>query len=475
MRDKEGDPVMSVKIQIFSEPEKKKIHQFTMELLGSSGIRVEKASIRELLLKNGATDAGEDRILLQESMIMEAISRAPSSFFLYGSDGTAYPVGGGGRPLVSSCMVDPVMNSRGGNRAPVLADCSRNARIIGGEPMIDIPYKMDLTYADLAEEDCVAQSNYAVLSNMTKPFINGPQTKRDMDITIEMAAIMACGPLSEKPNLMTLISPSSPLTLHEDCLDMLESAVFSGVPVICLPCPMNGLTSPVSVIGTILTVNAENLALITIIQLLRPGSKVIYHTVAMPADARTLEARMTGPEKMLDAIGAAEMGRFYGLPVGLPISSTEVSGFDIQNGAESMSQIFPGILFSPDIVSGVGSNTNACGTSIEQILLDCEMIRLASRFQRGVAFGDLEKSFQTIERVGPGGSYINDWDTLDDFRNEDIFIPELFRWTGHPDFEVSAVEKAAAKAESLALMPVAVDSERLALLQEYIAKKVPCI
>jgi trimethylamine--corrinoid protein Co-methyltransferase len=296
-----------------------------------------------------------------------------------------------------------------------------------------------------------------------------------MDITIEMAAIMACGPLSEKPNLMTLISPSSPLTLHEDCLDMLESAVFSGVPVICLPCPMNGLTSPVSVIGTILTVNAENLALITIIQLLRPGSKLIYHTVAMPADARTLEARMTGPEKMLDAIGAAEMGRFYGLPVGLPISSTEVSGFDIQNGAESMSQIFPGILFSPDIVSGVGSNTNACGTSIEQILLDCEMIRLASRFQRGVAFGDLEKSFQTIERVGPGGSYINDWDTLDDFRNEDIFIPELFRWTGHPDFEVSAVEKAAAKAESLALMPVAVDSERLALLQEYIAKKVPCI
>ena len=461
---------MPINFSLFNEIEKKQIHTCTMELLSGTGICVGKSSIKALLLENGATDGGGERVLLSEAMIMDAVAKCPSSFSIFGSDGAEYPIGGGARPLVSTCIVDPFMNTPSGNRTPVLSDCARNARIIGGEPMIDVPYKMDLTYSDLPEADCVAQSNYAVLANMSKPFINGPQSKRDMDITLEMAEIMACGPLSEKSNLMTLISPSSPLTLHADCLDMLESVVSHGVPVICLPCPMNGLTSPVSVIGTILTINAENLALITIIQLLNPGNKAIYHTVAMPSDAHTLEARMTGPEKMLNTIGAAEMGRYYGLPVGLPISSTEVAGFDIQNGAESMSQIFPGILYYPDIVTGVGSNTNACGTSIEQILLDCEMIRLALRFHSGVNFNGLGKALNALQRVGPGGSYIDDDETLEDFKNEEIFSPELFCWTGHPDFEKGAAEKARQKAERLAACPSNVNEDKLYFLKKYMDK-----
>lgn len=459
---------MPMIFSLLSEAEKKQIHQYTIKLLSTTGICIGKPSIRKLLLQHGAVDAGGERVLLNEAMIMDAVSRCPASFSVFGSDGKEFPIGGGARPLVSTCMVDPLMNSPEGNRAPVLADCERNARIINAEPQIDVPYKMDLTYSDLPEEDCVTKSNYAVLSNMTKPFINGPQSKRDVDITLEMARIMACGPLSEKPNVLTLISPSSPLMLHKDCLEMLESVVSLGAPVICLPCPMNGLTSPVSVIGTILDINAENLALITIIQLLNPGNKLIYHTVAMPSDAKTLEARMTGPEKMLDTIGAAEMGRYYGLPVGLPIASTEASAFDLQNGAESMSQIFPGVVYYPDIITGVGSNTNACGTSIEQILLDCEMIRLALRFRKGVSSADLEKGFETLARVGPGGSYIDDGDTLEDFRNEAVFSPELFCWSGHPDCGMGAVRKAQLKAERLADLPVNVSEEKLVLLKKYI-------
>ena len=459
---------MSIVFSLFSESEKKQIHQFTIRLLSTTGICIGKPSIRELLIRNGAVDAGGELVLLNEPMIMAAISKCPASFSVFGTDGAEYPVGGGARPLISTCMVDPLMNTPEGNRAPVLADCERNARIIGGEPMIDVPYKMDLTYADIPEEDCVARSNYAMLSNMTKPFICGPQSKRDAEITLQMAEVMACGPLSEKPNVLTLISPSSPLMLHEDCLEMLMSVVSRGAPVICLPCPMNGLTSPVSVIGTILTVNAENLALITIIQLLNPGNKIIYHTVAMPSDAKNLEARMTGPEKMLDTIGAAEMGRFYGLPVGLPAASTEASVFDVQNGAESMSQIFPGVLYHPDIITGIGSNTNACGTSIEQILLDCEMIRMASRFQKGAVIADLEKGFETLKRVGPGGSYIEDEETLEDFRNDQVFSPELFCWSGHPGCEAGAVAKARQKAEQLAALPVDIDEKKLAALKKYI-------
>jgi trimethylamine--corrinoid protein Co-methyltransferase len=464
---------MQAAFKLLNTRQKRQIHKYTLELLATVGVEIGKPEIRELLLKNGAVGAGGARVLLGEEMVMSALSQCPASFSVFGNDGREYPVGGGFRPLISTCLVDPFMNAPEGNRRPVLRDCARNARIINGEPLIDIPYKMDVAYSDVPEADCVALSNLAVFSNMVKPFIQGPQTKRDGEITLAMAAIMAPGPLSEKPNVLTMISPSSPLALHRDCLEMLESAVSYHAPVICLPCPMNGLTSPVSVAGTILTVNAENLALITVIQLLNPGHKTIYHTVAMPADVKTLEARMTGPEKMLDTVGAAEMGRYYGLPVGLPISSTDVSAFDIQNGAESMSQVLTGILSGADLITGVGSNTNACGTSIEQILLDCEMLRLAMRLKRGVDFKSLKEGFDALKRVGPGGSFIGDDDTLEALKlSGEIYSPELFCWRGHKDCALGAVDKARAKAEMLSALPVDVDEKKLAALKRFVREEV---
>jgi len=457
---------MPAKLSLLTESEKQQIHNYTIKILSETGIDICKEEIRDLLLKNGGTTGGGERILLCESMIMAALEKVPKSFSLFGSDGKEYPLGGGSKPIISTCIVDPYINTTNGNRPPELHDCERNARIIQNEPFIDCPYKMDLKYTDVPEADCVAKSQYALFSNTTKPFIAGPQTKRDIDIILKSAQIMAAGPLFEKPNVITLISPSSPLALHRDCLEMLESVLSFGAPVICLPCPMNGLTSPVSVIGTALTINAENLALITIIQLLLPGAKTVYHSVAMPGDAKTLDARMTGPEKMLDNIAGSEMGRWYGLPVGLPISSTDVGAFDVQNGAESMLQILSGVLADADILTGIGSNTNACGTSAEQILLDCEMIRMAMRFGRGVDCTGLSKGYNALVRVGPGGSYINDDESLDDFLEEDVYSPELFSWSGHKDAEKSAYQRSAEKANKLAALPSCADAEKLARLSD---------
>ena len=461
---------MMTTINLLSETEKSQVHDCTIDLLLNVGMHVGKKEIRDLLIENGASETANERVLFTKEMVEKALSECPKSFSVFGNDETEYRIGGGARPLVSTCMVDPYMNTPEGNRPPVLEDCARNARIINGEPLIDVPYKMDITYSGISEKECVSQSNYAMMANMSKPFIHGPQTKRDLEITLEMAQIMAPGLLADKPNILVMLSPSSPLALHHDCLEMLELAIHYRVPIICLPCPMNGLTSPVSVAGTVLGINAENLALITVIQLLNPGNKTIYHTVGMPADPKTLEARMTGPEKMLDTMAAAEMGRYYGFPVGLPVSSTDVSCFDIQNGAESMSQIFPGVLFSPDIMTGVGSNSNACGTSIEQILLDCEMIRLAERFKRGVNLESINKGFELLKRIAYGGTFITDGENLEDFVNEDIFCPELFSWSGHKDDKLCAVDKARLKAERLAAMPINVNKEKLDLLRKYMSE-----
>jgi len=457
---------MPAKLSLLTEDEKQMIHEYTMKLLSETGVDICKAEIRDFLLQNGATAGEGERILFNEDLIMAAISKAPKSFSLYGSDGKEYPLGGGARPLISTCIVDPYINTPEGNRPPELNDCARVSRIIQNEAYIDCPYKMDLKYTDVSEADCVARSQYALFSNMTKPSIAGPMAKRDIEIILKMAQVMAAGPLSEKPNVITLISPSSPLALHRDCLEMLETVLSYGAPVISLPCPMNGLTSPVSVIGTVLTINAENLALITLIQLLRPGTKTVYHAVAMPADARTLDARMTGPEKMLDNIAGAEMGRWYGLPVGVPISSTDVGIFDVQNGAESMSQLFPGALTDADIFTGIGSNTNACGTSAEQILLDCEMLKFAMRFARGVGCEGIQKGYEALVRVGPGGSYVDDEESLDDFSEEDIYYPGLFSWSGHKDMEKTAYQRALEKADRLASIPSVADQEKLAILAE---------
>lgn len=138
-------------------------------------------------------------------------------------------------------------------------------------------YRMDTSCTDVPEPLVNLKTMEAFVTNTTKHFLAFPSSVASARLWIEMAEIVADGrTLAEHPILTMGVPLTSPLYFASDCAEMLELAVAKGLCVTCIVCPQAGTTSPFSIAGTLMQAHAENLFLITVVQVLRPGAPVLY-------------------------------------------------------------------------------------------------------------------------------------------------------------------------------------------------------
>ena len=452
-----------------SDSETEQIHAVSLRVLAEVGVDVCHETMRAQLLAAGAAEgATNSRVRFPAGMVAEALARCPAEIALGSVRGDTYRLAPGNR-LYSSCVIDPFMlDYHEGRRPPRLADCATNARLVDALDLITMPYKMDLDYVDATGRTALLESNLAFMSNMSKHTICAPHDAEGARVWIEMSEIMAGGSLLNNPIVSALVSPTSPLTFDPQFLAIVECLLPHGIPLILLPCPQAGATGPFTLAGTVVDFNAENLAAITLIQMLRPGAPLHYHNVAMGFDMRSGRSSLGGPEKALCAIAGVDMGRFYGLSSGCPGTATNSVHYDIQNGAETMSQLLLAVASRANLITGIGSIGNGMGTSAEQILFDCDLIALATYLQTGIRVDDERLAFDAFDRVGPGGDFLQDPNTLRFLRSGEHFYAGSFETSGSPESTRSMIENLHARvAQILAGHEPAVPESRVADLRRY--------
>ncbi|MCX6030867.1 MAG: trimethylamine methyltransferase family protein [Chloroflexi bacterium] len=434
--------------QVLSDSEACRIHELSLKILAEVGVDVCHETIRAQLLRAGALEGATNaRVRLPAGLVTEALAHCPTEFVLHSVRGDTYRMAAGNR-FYSSCVVDPFMlDYRAGRRPPVLADCATNARLVDALDVIAMPYKMDLDYGDAVGRTVLLDSNLAFMSNMSKHYVCAPHDAEAARIWMDMSEIMAQASLWEKPIVSALISPTSPLTFDSQFLDLVAILLPYGIPLILLPCPQAGATSPFTLAGTVVGFNAENLAAITLIQTLRPGTPLHYHTVAMGFDMRSGRASLGGPEKALCGLAAVDMGRFYNLSCGCAGTATNSVHYDFQNGAETMAQLLPAVASRANLITGIGSIGNGMGTSAEQILFDCDLIALATYLHAGIRVDDERLAFDAFERVGPGGDFLQDPTTLQFLRSGEHFYAGSFETSGAQEPARSMYENLHARVE----------------------------
>ena len=76
------------RIEALSVDEIQTIHEATMDLMSTTGVRIESKKARNLFKENGCDiDNNSHFVRFHESLIMELIKKAPESFSVYGPDG----------------------------------------------------------------------------------------------------------------------------------------------------------------------------------------------------------------------------------------------------------------------------------------------------------------------------------------------------------------------------------------------------
>jgi len=276
----------------------------------------------------------------------------------------------------------------------------------------------------------------------------GSQARAQLDM-MEMA--VGGQKVFEKNHYMAVsIGVTTPLTYSWDPLEtMLAYVKRNQVPTI-LCAPLAGVTSPYSMLGTAVLQNAEILAGIVLVQLLRPGHPVVYSPSAAAANMRTCGFSTGSPESMLINIVNIQMGLdYYHIPVRAMSGFTDAKIPDFQAGAETMQNLMLGMLSGAHLLNeSVGILDNILTVSYEKTLLDGEIISRIKRISQGISGADRDLCVESIQHVGHGGSYLTEPMTVKNCRNR--WAPITSFWGTQEEWEKKGSQDASHRANQMA-------------------------
>jgi trimethylamine--corrinoid protein Co-methyltransferase len=191
------------------------------------------------------------------------------------------------------------------------------------------------------------------------------------------------------------------------------------------PAAMAGATGPATLAGTMAMSNAEALAGIVAVQMIREGTPVIYGCQSTSADMRTGGYAIGCPEHALCVTYGAALARFYGLPCRGGGSPTDAKRVSVQSGYESMKVMMATCQAKIDlIVHGAGIMDGHAAMSYEQFVIDLEIIGMIRRFMRGIRVDDDSLALDIIKEVGSAGQFLTSPHTFRHCRSE-LWTPEI--------------------------------------------------
>jgi trimethylamine--corrinoid protein Co-methyltransferase len=124
-------------------------------------------------------------------------------------------------------------------------------------------------------------------------------------------------------------------------------------------------------------------------------------------DLRTARPAYGSPEASLHSAAAADLARYLKLPFMGTAAASESKVVDAQAGAEAALQVMLSALSGASLVHDVGFLDCADIGSLAYLVLADEIIGMAARVMRGVQVNPKTIMLDLIEKVGPGGTFIN--------------------------------------------------------------------
>jgi trimethylamine--corrinoid protein Co-methyltransferase len=413
---------LSNSFRILSDEGIEKIVSGAMQVLEKTGVLVEGSNALKVFADGGAeADFQSMRVKIPESLVKEAVKKAPSEVKLfYRNGGKAVNVGGANNNFLPGSSAIKILDLESGvARKPTVKDQAELARLVDALPNIQV-HSGPLVVADVPVEICDRYRLYPVLINSVKPIITGAYSVNGLKDMIRMTKIVMSEEASKKPIFSNMCCPTSPLTLGPLICDTIIECAREGVPVTTITAPISGGTSPATLAGTVVQNVCEDLSAIVLGQLVNPGSAFIYGGSLGIMDMRYGEMAMGAIESNIMNCAHAEVGKYFGLPTHAYLGLSDAKIVDAQAGIEATSGIMLAALVEVNAVSGPGMLEFESCQSFEKLVIDNEICGLAFRLKRSISVSAETLALDLISEVGPGGHYLAKKHTREWFKKEQI-------------------------------------------------------
>lgn len=397
------------------------IHDISMTILETTGIRLHHPDILHLLEKN-SIQVKDDVVYFTRDQLMSLIDKAPDQFTVYSRNPEHHMTIGDGCTQYSGGYGCPaVIDADGTKRNAVMKDYIRFIKLVQQCPGFRLNGGIMVQPADIQPEQAHMLMTYATMCLSDKCIMGQPGSTREVEQIMEMAAILFGGEteLVKKPRIITLVNTLSPLQIDFNSLETIRIHAEYAQPVVICAGVMTGTTSPVTLAGSIAQGNAESLAGIAVSQLIRPGTPVVMAINATPVDMRTGGVDVGAPAQALAVKYCAGLARMYGLPCRCGGSSSNAGGVTAQSGYESMLSMFVTLQEKVDLViHSAGIMDGYAAMSFEKFITDLEVIRMAEYYLNDMPMDDNALALEAIQEVGWKHQYLTHPHTMQNCRKE---------------------------------------------------------
>jgi trimethylamine--corrinoid protein Co-methyltransferase len=177
---------------------------------------------------------------------------------------------------------------------------------------------------------------------------------------------------------------------------------------------------------------AEIMSSLVVHQLKRRGAPFVFGAGLHHMDMGSAQICYGSPEFQLTKAAIAQLGRWYGLPTWGYAGCTDAKVLDEQAAVEATLLVLIARLSGANLVHDVGYIESGLTTSFEMIVLTDELIAMTDHLMKGIQVSDDTLMLDEIDRVGPGGHFLDSAQTLKRFR--DFWFPGLLDRRRRPEW-----------------------------------------
>lgn len=411
----------------FTYEEMERIHNSTLHVLENVGLIVEGQEAMRLFADAGANvDFETCLVKLPPSLVEEAIVSVPSTINLAGRGNKGFSWGDG---KVRFCsfgespqIVDPYTKK---NRNVTKQDEANYAKVVDALEEHDMCWDAWVA-TDIPNATYVLHSYDAYVNNTVKPACIATPNGTLAKAIVKMATAVAGSEqnLRENPVCIAGTCPKSPLSLDEGICESTIVLARAGIPIINMSALTSGGTGPVTLAGTLVVHNAEQLACFVLAQLAAEGAPCIYGSCTSALDLRRATGTYGCPELGMFSAAFAALCRYYCFPGVVAGFWTDSKIGDMQCGHEkTLTGLLPA-LSGADMIFGTGCLTAGLNGSLGQLVADNDMISMIRRVLKGIPIDEEELALEVIEDVGPKGNFLSEPHTIDNMSESQVY-PEL--------------------------------------------------
>ncbi len=440
-------------IEVLSADQIEAIHLASLSILEEYGIEFLDETARKKAIAAGATPvSGTIRIKMDRGLILEHVAKAPPLFTLHARNPNHNLTFGANHVNFASVGSAPnVSDLERGRRPGNFADYCDLLRLIQSLNIVQCIGGYPVEPADLNPRTRHLDAHYAAITLTDKiwhPYSLG-------NVRIEDAIEMICiargidrAQLMREPSLFSIVNSNSPLRLDQPMLQGLTAMAENNQPVVLTPFTLSGAMAPATIAGALALQNAEALAGIAFIQIVKPGAPCIYGGFTSNVDMKTGAPAFGTPEYTRAALAGGQLARRYNLPY-RSSNACAANAVDAQAAYESEMSVWGAVMGHANLVlHGAGWMEGGLVASFEKMILDAEILQGMGEFMQPLVVDEDSLGIEAIKEVGPGGHFFGSPHTLARYETA-FYAPLLSDWRNYETWRQAGAVESAARAHQI--------------------------